>query len=113
MTKQEAISLLRRYRRNQLFKPSPRLARLFRSYRENEYISEIWARFLVRTLIQRIQQASNGTNPIEVVRDFYYQMDDVLCESENPRIWAFASTMENEAGDILRYLRRKEREGCV
>jgi len=46
---------------------------------------------------------------MDVIIDFYYRMDDIVCESEQSRTWTFASTMENCCADILRYLREKEK----
>ena len=109
MTKSEAISLLRRYRREQLFKPSPRLARISLVYRNSSYIEEIYSRTLVLELIRKVNEAPEDADPLSVIRDFYYFMDDMVCESVNPSTWAFASTLENETGDILRYLRWKEK----
>lgn len=109
MTKSEAISLLRRYRREELFRPSSRLARISVTYRKSGYIEEIYSRMLALEMIRRINEAPEGIDALDVIRDFYYWMDDMVTQSENPRTWAFASTMENEAGEILRYLRRKEK----
>lgn len=105
MTREEAVSWLRQYRRNDTYKPSRQLF----GWRSNyDFNRAVYERYLILELIDRIKQSS--IPPIEVVRRFYYDMDDILCESENSRTWAFASTMENCAGDILRYLRGKEAE---
>lgn len=104
MTREEAISYLRRYRRTDTYKPSKALF----GWRNNYQFEEaVYARYLVLELIERISHSSE--DPIEVVRSFYYWMDDMLCTSENGRTWAFSSLMENCCSDILRYLRRKEK----
>lgn len=109
MTREEAISLLRRYRRE-----VPRYNLQFWSgfgtrfnYHANKSVYE---RFLVMELIRRINESDQ--DPIEVVRDFYYFMDDILCESEDlkPVAHYFESLMENMTGDILRCLREKEKD---
>lgn len=113
MTREEAVSLLRRYRRNETYTPSKRLFGWKLNY---EFMRTVYERMLILELIRRIK--TTDQNPLNVVRDFYYKMDDILCESENPKTWAFASTMENCAADIARYLegeyirekRRKRRD---
>ncbi len=100
MTRGEAVSLLRRYRRDETYVPSKRLFGWRRNY---EFDRAVYERRLVLELIRKIQ--SSDREPISVVRDFYYKMDDLLCESDNAKTWAFVSTMENCAADILRYLR--------
>ncbi|MBQ8707846.1 MAG: hypothetical protein IJ523_07155 [Succinivibrionaceae bacterium] len=113
MTREEAVSLLRRYRRDETYIPSKKLFGWKLNY---EFMRSVYERMLILELIQRIKQSDRG--PMTVVRDFYYKMDDILCESENPKTWAFASTMENCAADIVRYMeeefirekRRKRRD---
>ena len=104
MTKEECIAWLRQYRRKETDAPTKKLLNWKRNA---QFDRAVYERFLVQELIGRIQRSR--LPPIEVVRRFYYQMDDILTESENPGTWAFASTIENCAGDILRYLREKER----
>lgn len=104
MTKEESIAWLRQYRRKETDAPTKKL---FDWKRNVQFDRAVYERFLVQELIGCIQKSK--LPPIEVVRRLYYRMDDILTESENPRVWAFASTMENCAGDILRYLREKER----
>lgn len=105
MTQEEAVSWLRQYRRNDTYKPSRQLF----GWRSNyDFNRAVYERYLILELIDRIKQSS--IPPIEVVRRFYYDMDDILCESENSITWTFASYMENSTRDILNYLRRKENE---
>lgn len=105
MTQDEAVSYLRRYRRTDTWKPTKELFGWRLNY---DFVRSVYERSLVLELIDRIKRSR--ASPINVVRHFYYEMDDVLCESENARTWEFASMMENCAGDILRYLRRMEKE---
>lgn len=105
MTRDEAVSWLRQYRRCDTDKPSKKLFGWRNNYDFNRAVYE---RYLILELIDRIKRSSKP--PIEVVRLFYYEMDDILCESENAETWAFASMMENCARDILQFLRGKEKE---
>ena len=100
MTQDEAVSLLRRYRRRDTYVPSKKLFGWKLNY---EFVRAVYERMLVLELIREIK--STERPPMSVVQDFYYKMDDILCESENSKTWAFASIMENCAADILRYLR--------
>lgn len=100
MTKDRAIALLGRYRQEETVVPSKRLFGWNGSY---EFNYNVYARYLVTDLQKRIRESDD--DPIEVVRRVYHTLDDILCESESRITWAFASTMENIAGDILRFLR--------
>ena len=104
MTKEEAVSALRRYRREEVYTPSRKLLGWKTS--TYEFNRAVYERFLVLELIREIKE-SNRNSPIDVVRDFYYKMDDILCESEQRRTWSFTSTMENCAHDMLIYLERE------
>lgn len=105
MTREEAVSCLREYRRKSMCRSSKQLF----GWRPNyDFNKTVYERYLILELIKRINQSSMP--PVEVIRQFYYEMDDMLCESECSKTWAFASTMENCAGDILRYLRGREKE---
>lgn len=103
MTKEEAISALRRYRREETFPPSRRM--LGGGKRCYEFNRAVYERYLVLELIHRIMDSP--LPPIEVVRRFYWAMDDIICESERRRTWAFVSIMENCAHDIVIYLQRE------
>lgn len=76
------------------------------TWREDGLRKATYARQLVQELTRRIRCSQEP--PIEVVRRFYYEMDDLLCESENRLTWRFASTMESLTGELLQYLRSKE-----
>lgn len=103
MTREEAISWLRRYRRDETYKPSKRLFGWRINY---DFMRASYERYLVLELIRRINDSLKG--PMDVVKEFYYWMDDLVCESEQRKTWEFASIMENCCADILRYLREKE-----
>lgn len=107
MTKEEAVSWLRRYRRDRIqygVKPWSTNWKLKNNF-FNQYVYE---RYLVLELIRRINESP--LPPIEVVRNFYHFIDDILCESDDGQFIThyFSSIMENCAGDILRYLREKD-----
>lgn len=98
LNRNEAIYWLRHYIRDEG-------CRRF-SWRDDNLRKSVYAHQLTLELMQRIRHSDEA--PIEVVRRFYYEMDDLLCKSENRLTWAFAGTMENLIADILRYLRSKE-----
>ena len=107
MTREQAIFWLRQYRRKEVYQPTSNLFGQFWKNSSYEFMKTSYERSLIPELIDRIKHSSK--DPIEVVRDFYYWMDDMVCESEEKSIWDFASTMENICSDILHYLREKER----
>lgn len=105
MTQDEAVLWLRQYRRCDTYVPSPAL---FGGKKNYEFTKAVYERWLVLDLIEQIKKTS--LPPMEVIRRFYYDMDDLITESENPITWSFASIMENSARDIMNWLRRKENE---
>lgn len=105
MTREKAVLLLRRYRRDEVYKPSKKLLGWRMNY---QFMRASYERFLVLELIRRINTSTK--DPIKIVQDLYYEMDDIVCESDRSKTWAFASTMENCCADILRYLREKEKD---
>lgn len=104
MTKEEAIYWLRRYRRTQTYTPDRKLYGWNGTY---DFTRAGYERFLIENLIYWIRDSK--LPPIEVVRKVYWDLDNILVTSENSKTWAFASTMENCASDILRYLKAKEK----
>lgn len=107
MTREEAISLLRRYRRavyryNAKLIVFPKRDALFRTC--------IYGRFLIDEMIRKIRCAKDG--PIEVVYKIYSDLDRVLGESDDDHFEThrFAALMEHEVGNILRYLKTVEKE---
>lgn len=107
MTREEAISLLRRYKRD--FYDYDK--KLFVLTREKMLFKiSVYGRFLCDELISKIRNSKDG--PIEVVYDYYSMFDDILSESDDDHFEThnFARILEHEAGHILRYLRKKEEE---
>lgn len=107
MTREEAVSLLRRYRRdvcrfNPRFFTMPQRNVLFRNC--------VYEKFLLDELIRRIRHSTEP--PIDVVYDVYSMLDDILSESDDDHFEThrFAAELEREAGQILRYLKMKEKE---
>lgn len=104
MTREKAISYLWQYMKDETFLPTKRLLGWKINY---DYKRAVYERFLVRELIRAIEKTD--CDPIETVRRVYYGMDERMSQSEESKTWAFASIMGNCAADILRYLRRKEK----
>lgn len=104
MTREKAISYLWQYMKDETFLPTKRLLGWKINY---DYERAVYERFLVRELIRAIEKTD--CDPIETVRRVYYGMDELISKSEECRTWAFASIIGNCAADILRYLRRKEK----
>lgn len=107
MTCDEAVSLLRRYRRDAYTYNSSFLTM---KDRDTLFVYGVYGRFLVEELIRRIK--AGRESPVDVVHDFYTMMDDMLCETDDDHFETlrFARRMEHETGNILRYLREKEKE---
>lgn len=107
MTKEEAVSWLRRYRRsNTVYGIKPWSSQW--KYKNYPFNRHIYEQYLTFELIRRIKEST--LPPLEVVRNFYFFMDNILCESDDAQFIThyFASMMENCAGDILRYLRERD-----
>ena len=103
MDTERAVYWLRRYLREESYKPTKRLF----GWRVNyEFMRASYERSLVRELISRME--TRGDDPIRTVQDCYYAMDDIVCNSERPQSWAFAGIMENCCADILQYLRKHD-----
>lgn len=107
MTREEAISLLRRYRRT-AYRYNSKLV-VFPK-RDTLFQTCIYGRFLIDEMIRKIRCAEDG--PIEVVYGIYSDLDWVLGESDDDHFEThrFAALMEHEAGNILRYLKIVEKE---
>lgn len=107
MTCDEAVSLLRRYRRD-AYTYNPRF--LAMKERDALFVNQVYGRFLAEELIRRMKASEKS--PLTVVHDFYTMMDDMLCETDDDHFETlrFARQMEHETGNILRYLREKEKE---
>lgn len=107
MTREEAVSLLRRYRRD-AYSYNPKC--FARPKGDVEFRNYVYGRYLCDELIDAIRHSKEP--PIDVVYDSYAMFDTILSESEDDHFetHSFAAVMEHEAGRILRYLKQKERE---
>ena len=109
MTKDEAVTCLRRYGRSRMgwnLTPwSPRWKMKNYAFEKNVY-----EQVLIKEMIRKIRDSD--LSPVETVRKFYYFLDDILCESEDGQFIThyFAAVMENCAGELLRYLRECEEQ---
>lgn len=107
LTQDEAIRLLRAYRRDVCqYNPSC----LGMTQRDTAFLSAVRGKSLISELIRRIRQSDDL--PIHVVYDFYTMLDQILSETEDDHFETlqFARQMEYQAGMILRYLKRAESE---
>ena len=108
-TREEAVSLLRRYRRD-VYRSRPKRELFTMKQYDAVVYTCVYGRYLVDELIRRIRCTDEP--PIHVVYDLYSALDDVLSESDDDHFetHSFASLLENECGDILRYLKHMEAE---
>ena len=108
-TREEAVSLLRRYRRD-VYRSRPKRELFTMKQYDAVVYSCVYGRYLVDELIRRIRCTDEP--PIHVVYDLYSALDDVLSESDDDHFEThrFAAIMEHEAGNILRYLKTIEKE---
>ena len=106
MTREEARSLLRRYRR-EMYRYNPK-AMIFP--KRNDYLETcVYGDYLICELIRKINASQE--DPIRVVSLVYIKLDDILGDSDDDHFEThrFAARMEQECGNILRYLRTAER----
>ncbi len=106
ITREEARSLLRRYRR-EAYRYNPK-AVIFP--RRNEYLETcVYGDYLICELIRKI--SASTADPIQIVSLMYMELDDILGDSDDDHFEThrFAARMEQECGNILRYLRTAER----
>ena len=102
MTKEEAISLLRRYRREETYAPSINL--LGWKKVTYDFKRSVYERYLILELIRRIKESN--CLPTVIVQSFYSFMDEMIGDSDHSRTWEFASYMEMCMKDILIYFQR-------
>lgn len=107
MTQEEAISLLRRYRRN-VYRCNPHFV-IFPK-KNGCFQTCVYGGYLVRELIRKIHESEDV--PIQVVSRAYSELDDILGDSDDDHFEThrFAAKMEHECGNVLRYLRTVERK---
>ena len=107
MTREETISLLRRYRRD-VYAYSPK--RVILPGQNAWFHICVYGKVLVNELIQRIRASQD--DPIQMIERFYSDMDFILGESDDDHFVThrFAAIAEAECGNILRYLKNIERK---
>ena len=76
--------------------------------RDYQFLNEVYTNYLIDELIRRIRKSDDP--PLTVVYDLYSMLDDILAESDDDHFHThgFASILEHECGNILRYLKDKE-----
>lgn len=107
MTNEEAISLLRRYKRD-VYRYNPKYILYAK---QNSYFQKcVYGRFLIDQVIEKLQHTEKSV--IYVVNRIYSQLDEVLGDSDDDRFIThrFAAVVEYEAGNLLRYLNTIEKE---
>ena len=104
MTREEAVTLLRKYRRETRI--SPLYVPFFRNdYRMERYVLD---RYLTKGLIREI--GNSDSNPISIIQEAYWNVDDLILESSNPYTNHFARMVQCSLGDILEFLLENERK---
>lgn len=107
MTREEAISLLRRYRKA-VYRYNPKF--IIFTKQNAMFRTCVYGKFLVDEMIRKIRYSDK--DPIKVVYGIYSNLDWILGESDDDHFEThrFAALMEHEAGNILRYLKTIEKE---
>lgn len=100
MTKEEAVSWLRRYRRDVKLNPFT----IRTPWYKKDYIREryVYERMLILELIERIKKSDK--RPEEVIHGLYWDVDMFMLDSDNPRTHKFLRIIERCLGDILEEL---------
>lgn len=97
MTKEQAIYKINTNRERYLFKPG-------RTWGRRQRDQRIYTRGFSFDIIRMLKE-SPKEDPVEILIDFQYQMDDLIATSENRRTWEFAGYMYSAASDILDMIR--------
>lgn len=105
MTRDRAISLLRRYRPGEL---SPPKHYCLASWTMYEFGERVYTRYLVGELIRRLRCAPSSQYPMDIVQRFYWEIDEILVNSKNPITSQFTRAIDRIVGDILDYLWAEE-----
>lgn len=107
MTRDEAASVLRRYRRS-VFRYNEKY--MIFSKRNTLFRECVYGKILVDEIIRRIRESNE--DPIKVVSRLYSKLDSILGDSDDDHFetHAFAALMEYLTGDILQYLQKIEKE---
>ena len=106
MTREEAISLLRRYRRTVRINP------LYVSWGKSDYITQryVYERYLILRLIERI--ANSSEPPLRLIHNAYWAVDMFMLESESRYTQRFLRIVERCIGDIMEYLEDQDKKRC-
>jgi hypothetical protein len=97
MTKEEAIQIIRENRERYLFKPGL-------SWGERHRKQRVYARGLSWDLIQIIRKSPDD-DPIRIIKEFQFMMEDVMLESNNEeRVLDFCRITIEAVDDILEIL---------
>lgn len=97
MTKEEAIQIIRENRERYLFKPGLSWGERYRKQR-------VYARGLSWDLIQIIRKSPDD-DPIRIIKEFQFMMEDVMLESNNEeRVLDFCRITIEAVDDILEIL---------
>lgn len=106
MTREEAVSILRRLKRDYREKKSY----IWCPKQNVEFQKTIYIKCLIDEMIKQIR--CSHTDPITTVRGFQSFFSDILGDSDDDHFEThrFAGIMEYESGNILRYLLDKERK---
>ncbi len=99
MTKERAISLLRRYRHAELAEPKHYS---FAAWTMHEFGEKSYTRSIVTELIRRIKRSSKS--PLTVVHDFHWEIDGLVLFSKNPMTVDFTKTVRRITEDLMEYL---------
>lgn len=96
MTKEEAIQIIRENRERYLFKPGL-------SWGERHRKQRVYARGLSWDLIQIIRKSPDD-DPIRIIKEFQFMMDDVMRESSSEGVWDYCRITIEAIDDILEIL---------
>ena len=109
MTKEEAVSWLRRYRRGVKLNPFTIRTPWYKA----DYIREryVYERMLILELIERIKNSNK--RPEEVIHGLYWDVDMFMLDSDNPRTHKFLRIIERCLGDILEELDAYKKRQCT
>lgn len=99
MTKERAISLLRRYRQAELVEPKHYS---FATWTMYEFGERSYTRSIIKELIKRIRNSSKS--PLTVIHDFVWEVDGFVLFSKNPMTVKFMKTVRRISEDLMEYL---------
>lgn len=109
MTKERAVSLLRRYRQEEL---SPPEHYCLETWTMREFGYNVYARYLSGEMIRKIKSAPETESPIETVNHYICWMDNVRVNRGNPITDKFVKNVICIVDSIQQYLGEHE-EGYI